>query len=269
MAFFRWFFAALILVPFAVPWLRADGPALRRSWKILLFLGGMGMAAQNGLVYLGLHYTTATNGIMLNPFIPIMIIAMSWLFLREPISAIQGAGVAVSLLGVLAIVSRGSIETLIAFRLNSGDLLVILSMVAWALYTIALRYAPRDVHPLSLLFALACAGLIWLTPLAAGEFVLGFRMAPTLPNFAALAFVATLPSVVAYIFWNRGVEQVGPNVAGLFIHLMPAFGVALAWLFLGEHLYLYHIAGIALILTGIWITSRLGRGTVKLPGAID
>jgi drug/metabolite transporter (DMT)-like permease len=81
--------------------------------------------------------------------------------------------------------------------------------------------------------------------------------------------VALFSSVVAYIFWNRGVELVGANVAGLFVHLMPVFGVVLAWLFLGEELSPYHVAGIMLILTGIFITSRLGRRPLPAPAATD
>ena len=94
-------------------------------------------------------------------------------------------------------------------------------------------------------------------------------MSVTATNIAALVSVALFSSVLAYIFWNRGVEQVGASVAGLFVHLMPVFGVVLAWLFLGERLALYHLAGIALILAGIWITSRLGRRRAPAPAAID
>jgi drug/metabolite transporter (DMT)-like permease len=65
--------------------------------------------------------------------------------------------------------------------------------------------------------------------------------------------------VLAYIFWNKGVEEVGAQVAGLFVHLMPVFGVVLAWLFLGERLRVYHVVGIALILAEIWVTSRRRR----------
>jgi drug/metabolite transporter (DMT)-like permease len=75
--------------------------------------------------------------------------------------------------------------------------------------------------------------------------------------------------LLAYIFWNRGVEQVGASVAGLFVHLMPVFGVVLAWIFLGERLALFHVAGIALILTGIGIMSWLGRRPAPAPAGTD
>jgi drug/metabolite transporter (DMT)-like permease len=63
--------------------------------------------------------------------------------------------------------------------------------------------------------------------------------------------LALFSSVLSYVFWNRGVEALGANVAGVFVHLVPVFGVIVAWLFLGERLEAFHVAGIALILAGI------------------
>jgi drug/metabolite transporter (DMT)-like permease len=269
MTFFRWFFAVLILAPFAWPHVKRDWPLVRRYWKTLFFLGAIGIGSHNALAYLGLNYTTATNGLILNSFIPVMIIAMSWIFLREPLSPLQLSGVMVSLGGVFAILSQGSLAAVASFRLNGGDLLVILSMAMWSVYTICLRWRPPGLHLLTFLFAIACVGDLCMLPLFLAEFAFGRQMTVTLPNVAALVSVALFSSVLAYIFWNHGVEQVGASVAGLFVHLMPVFGVVLAWLFLGERLALYHVVGIALILTGIWITSRLGRRPVPVPAGTD
>jgi drug/metabolite transporter (DMT)-like permease len=269
MTFLRWFFAIVILAPFALPHVRRDFAKVRKYWKTLLYLGAIGIGSHNALAYLGLNYTTATNGLILNSFIPVMIVTFSWLFLREPLSRLQITGVAVSLTGVLAILSEGSLETLASFRLNGGDLLVILSMAMWSVYTICLRWRPPGLHVLTFLFVIACVGDLCMLPLFLGELAFGRHMNATLPNLAALVSVALFSSVLAYIFWNHGVERVGASVAGLFVHLMPVFGVVLAWLFLGERLALYHVAGIALILTGIWITSRLGRRPVPVPAGTD
>jgi drug/metabolite transporter (DMT)-like permease len=269
MTFLRWFFAVLILAPFAIPHLRRDWPIVRRNWKVMLFLGVIGVGSHNALAYTGLNYTTATNGVILNSFIPVMIIALSWIFLRERLSGLQLTGVAVSLAGVLAILSQGSLAVLASFRLNGGDLLVILSMAIWAVYTISLRWRPAGLSMLTFLFVLACIGDLAILPLFIVEFAYGRQMAVTPSNIAALVSVALFSSVLAYIFWNQGVEAVGASVAGLFVHLMPVFGVVLAWVFLGERLALYHLAGIALILAGIYITSRLGRRAAPVPVGTD
>ena len=269
MTFLRWLFAIVILAPFAWPRARRDWPVIRANWKSLLFLGAIGVGTHNALAYLGLNYTTATNGVILNSFIPVMIIGFSWLFLRERLAPLQLAGVCISLAGVLVILSQGSLAALASFRLNGGDLLVILSMALWSAYTICLRWRPPGLDMLSFLLVLMVVGDLCVLPLFLGELAFGRRMNVTLANVAALVSVALFSSVLAYIFWNRGVEQVGASVAGLFVHLMPAFGIVLAWVFLGERLAPFHVAGIALILTGIGITSLLGRRPVPAPLGTD
>jgi drug/metabolite transporter (DMT)-like permease len=263
MTFFRWLFAILILAPFAWPHVRRDWPVIRANWKRMLALGAIGVGTHNGLAYLGLNYTTATNGVILNSFIPVMIITISWIFLRERLAPVQVAGVVVSLCGVLTILSEGSIGTLLGFRMNVGDLFIILSMLMWAIYTIGLRWRPAGVNVMSFLLVVAVIGDACVLPLWLGEMALGRHVLWSWTNFGALVAVALFSSVLAYTFWNRGVEAIGANVAGLFVHLMPVFGVVLAWLFLGERLAPYHVAGIALILAGIWATSRFGGKRIE------
>src|SRR5437016_3956172 len=176
MTFYRWLFALAILAPFALPRVRRDWPLLRAHWKAMLLLGAIGIGLHNALAYLGLNYTTATNGVILNSFIPMMIVAMSWIFLRERLSAIQLGGVATSLAGVLTILSGGSLAALAAFRLNSGDLLVILSMAMWSIYTICLRWRPPGLDMITFLFALACVGEAVMLPFYLGESAFGRSM---------------------------------------------------------------------------------------------
>ncbi|HEY3179236.1 MAG TPA: DMT family transporter [Casimicrobiaceae bacterium] len=262
MTFYRWLFALAILAPFALPRLRRDWPLLRTNWKAMLLLGALGIGSHNALAYLGLNYTTATNGVILNSFIPVMIVALSWIFLHERLSALQLAGVSISLIGVLTILSGGSLAALVAFRVNGGDLLVILSMAMWSTYTICLRWRPPALDMITFLFAIACVGELVVLPFYLGEAAFGRPMIWTWLSVAALVAVGLFSSVLAYIFWNRGVEQVGAPVAGLFVHLMPVFGIVLAWLVLDERLHMFHLIGIVLILTGITMTSRKARATV-------
>ena len=144
-------------------------------------------------------------------------------------------------------------------NIKTGDLLIILSMAMWSTYTICLRWRPPKLDMISFLFALCCVGELVMLPFYLGEAAFGRHVVWSWTVVLALFGIGLFPSVVAYIFWNRGVEQVGAPVAGLFVHLMPVFGIVLAWLFLDERLRAFHMVGIALILTGIWITSRKQR----------
>jgi drug/metabolite transporter (DMT)-like permease len=152
--------------------------------------------------------------------------------------------------------ARLSLAALATLELNRGDLLITLSLLLWSIYTICLHWRPAGMHLLSFLFVIAVVGDCAMLPLYVAETLAGSPMSFTPESIVALLFVALFSSVLGYIFWNRGVEQVGANIAGLFVHLMPVFGTVLAWIFLGEVLHPFHIVGVLLILTGIAVTSR-------------
>lgn len=256
MGFWRWAIALLILLPYAAPELKRKWHVVRANWLTLTLLGLLGAVAFNTLIYVGLQYTAATNGVLFNSITPILIILMSWAVTRERISRLQACGVLLSLTGVLAIVARGDPASLAAFQFNRGDLWLITAMVLWAMYTIVLRRRPPELSAVGFLAAMLLLGLPFLLPVYLWELAERGAFALTPATGAALAYYGTIPSIVAYLFWNRGVAQVGPNKAGLFVHLMPLFGALLAVIFLGERLHAYHYAGAVLIFSGIWLTTR-------------
>ncbi len=256
LAFWRWVSASLILLPFAWPHLRRGWPAMRRCWRIMLALGVLGTTFCNLTSYTGLKYTTAVSGSILNSFVPVMIIAISWAFLGQRLRASQWLGVGISLGGVLTIVGRGDAAVILSLSLNVGDLWIFASMLLWALYTVCLRWRPPDLHPLGLLGANAIVGVVAMLPVYLWSLAQGMHITWSAGAVAGLAYIGVFPSVVGYIFWNNAVARVGPNQAGMFMHLMPVFASLLAIAFLGERLHLFHVAGMAMILGGIWLTTR-------------
>ena len=264
--FIRWTVAVAVMMPFALPEIRAHWPAVRRHWKVIVWLGFWGTGLHNAFAYVGVQYTTATNGVMLNSAIPILIMLLGWLVYRDTITRVQALGVVVSVAGVLTILTRGDLGVLAELSLNKGDLIVLGGMVFWAAYTIFLRLKPPELPGLAML---ACCGVIGVTillPLFFFEMAfLGGRVELTLATIGAMAYVGIFPSFVGYVFWNRAVAEVGSNIAGIFVHLMPAFGSILAWLFLDERILVFHVVGIGLILAGIVLTSS-GRRPVPEPG---
>ena len=256
MGFWRWTLALALMLPFTAGELKRKWSVVRANWLTLTLLGCLGAVAFNTLIYVGLQYTAATNGVLFNSISPILIILLSWLISRERISGLQACGVALSLCGVAAIIGRGDLAILAAFHFNPGDLWLITAMLLWALYTIVLRRRPAELSALAFLSAMLLLSLPFLFPFYLWE--LGHRggFALTPATISALAYYCTIPSIVAYLFWNRGVAQVGANKAGLFVHLMPLFGALLSVIFLGERLFAYHYIGALLIFGGIWLTTR-------------
>ncbi len=256
LAFWRWLIALALVLPLALPHLREQWPLLKKGWKPLLVLGLLGVGGYNTFAYLALQYTTATNAALLNSFIPIATIAISWAFLGKHLRRIEGIGVVVSLCGALTIVSRGDLAVLAHLNLNLGDVWMLVAVLDWAIYTVALAWRPAGVHPMLMLGATIAVGLLALAPACAWEMAQGRQININLASLGALAYVGIFPSFVGYIFYNKGVAEVGPNKASLFIHLMPVFGTLLSFLFLGEIPLWYHYLGIGLIFSGIWLTMK-------------
>ena len=258
LSFWRWFVAFAILAPFAWKHLRNDAATLLRSWKRVTALAFLGIAAFNTLVYLGLHTTTVVNGVLMQSAMPLLILLGSFLILGERVHGIRIVAVIVSLLGVIVIVARGSVDALIALRINPGDLLIFTAVCLYALYSVLLRGRPR-VHPLSLLSATIGVGTCMLLPAYAAELAWTGPFEPTPPILGAIAYVAVFPSILSFLFFNRAVELIGANHAGHFLHLMPVYGSLLAALFLNEMLHLYHLAGAGLIAVGILVATFAPR----------
>ena len=254
----RWVGAALVAVPLARKELRQDWPTIRRHLGIMLLLSFTGITVYNTLAYHGLEYTTALNGSLMQSSAPLMIGLWSLILFRDRLTLAQLTGILISSVGVATIIAHGDPATLAHLKLNPGDIWFLVAMVSYAFYAALLRRRPA-IHFLSLLAFTFVAGAIMLAPVTVAEYVAGRRVDPTPAAFAVLAYVIVFPSLVAYVFFNRGVELIGANRAGPFFHLIPVFGSAVAIAFLGERPQLYHGIGYLLIITGIFVAQRGAR----------
>lgn len=255
LSFWRWLVALLILCLFGVQHLLAQHHIARRHWRFIVVQGLLGVAGFNTLIYLAMQTTTAINAVLVNSCIPVLIAVCSWVMFREALSLRQGFGVLLSLGGVVLIMVKGSWEYLRAVSFNPGDLLVLVAALLWALYSTNLKRYPREMHPFAYQTGIVISGLVVLLPCYLYELSLGKTMQVGLPSLLTIVYVALFASILAFIFWNRAVRTVGPNKAGPFIHLMPVFSTLLAVVFLDEAIEPYHLAGIALIFTGIAMTT--------------
>lgn len=259
MNFLRWAIALAILVPFTLRDLAAHRQTLARHWKLVALLGLAGIAAFQTLCYVALTRTTALNTILLLSLAPLAIVALSWVTRGERITRAQALGLATSLAGAGVLILHGELATLTDLRFNAGDLWMLLAVALWAVYSVLLRQRPAELPTLVLHTSSVAAGTLWMLP-AFGWQMIEDGAAGALPaspsTWAAIGFVAVFSSALAHALWVRGVARIGPNRAGVFIHLMPLFGAALAIVFLGEQLAAYHAIGGALVLGGIFVTSR-------------
>ncbi|MHA1524811.1 MAG: DMT family transporter [Alphaproteobacteria bacterium] len=253
LAYVRWGVGLAIILPFAWRHLRTDMAAIRRSLPILSLLGLTGITAYNSMAYIGLQYTQATNALVFQSSAPLLIALWSFILFRDRLSLSQIAGVTISLAGVLTIIGRGDWVALLDLSINRGDAWILAGLIAYAFYAACLRLKPQ-IHWLSFLAVTFFLGDLFLTPALLWEISTGYTLTLDLQTLLTLGYVCVFPSVLAYIFFNRGVEMVGANRAGPFFHLVPLIGAVLAIAFLGEAIEIFHVAGFAAVVAGIALT---------------
>ena len=255
LAFWRWTIASLLLLPFA--WMNAkqDWPLFIRHWKMIFFLSLVGISGFNTLLYIAVHTTTAINGALIQTTMPAAIILISLIAFKEKVSRLQSLGVGLCVLGACLVVLRGRFSTFFDLSFVEGDLLMLAAVLLYALYSVFLRRKP-PMHLLSFLLFTFATGALGLLPLYLWE--LSYRPAFAL-NFnvvSSILYVAAFPSIVAFFCWNRGVELIGANRAGLVINLIPVFASILAIIWLDESLKAYHMVGMFLIFAGMIMFNR-------------
>jgi drug/metabolite transporter (DMT)-like permease len=246
---------ALIVLPFAWPHVRRDAKAMLASWRIMLVLSALGIAAFNAALYLAAQSTTALNIVMLQTTVPVLIVVASYILFRDAVTKRQAAGIVISLAGALTLISHGDAAVLTGLAFRRGDLWMLAGSVSYAVYAALLRRRP-DVHGLSFLLATFVIGAALLLPLYVGETLLVRPMPLNWHAALAVGYVAVFASVVAYFAFNRTVELLGANTAGLSVYLVPLFGTVLAIALLGEQPHFYHLIGIGLIATGILLATH-------------
>ena len=262
MAFWRWVLALLLLFPFVMRPMYEQRALLRADWARLALLGVLGVGCYNTFLYAALQTTTATNGVLISSITPLLIVLIGRALFGVRMTHRQKVGILLSLAGVVGIVSRGDISVLAQLDFNHGDLLLVGAAFTWALYTVLLRWRPAGIGTLAFLGATVVGGIVLLMlPLYLVELASGRVAVWNAATSAGMVYFAVFPSILAYLFWNRGVKQVGANRAGLFLYLIPVFGIVLAITFLGERLHLFHLVGAALIFTGIYISTSGAPGT--------
>ncbi len=263
LSFWRWCLALLILLPLTRKQLIQDWPVIVANRGIIFVLGLLGIASFNTLLYTAAHTTTAINITLTQAVMPAIILLISYLFFRDKVTRLQLTAVMLCVLGAGYIVIQGDLQRLLHMQFVRGDLIMLLAVILYALYSVLLRKRPA-IHPLSLLTCTFAVGTVLLLPLYLWERQDAMPLLLTGPVIASLLYVATCPSILAYLYWNRGVAEIGANRAGLYINLIPLFASLLAVLLLNERFQSFHLIGILFICSGLLLFNLpLGRGKEK------
>jgi drug/metabolite transporter (DMT)-like permease len=255
LSFLRWSLAFLLVLPFAWKHLIEDWAAIRGRLGLMILLSVTGIGAFNTLQYWALEHTQALNTLLLQSAAPLVVAIWSLLLLGVRLTLAQAFGVLLSLCGVLVILLHGDLTTLSKIDFNKGDLIFIVALVIFALYSVLSLKRP-NIHALSFVAFTFGAGAACLIPLLIWELFARPLMQFNTANLLTLAYVALFPSTLAYLCFNRGVQLIGANRAAPFFHVVPVFGTIMSIAFLGEHPQAFQFLGFALVLSGVFVASR-------------
>jgi drug/metabolite transporter (DMT)-like permease len=255
LAFWRWTIASLLLWPFAHQHAKRDWPLLTQNWKTMCFLSVVGITGFNTLLYIAVQTTTAINAALIQTTMPAVIILITWVGFKEKVTWLQSLGVGLCVLGGCLVVLRGRFSTFFDLSFVQGDLLMLVAVLLYALYSVFLRRRP-PMHPLSFLIYTFSMGALGLLPFYIWELSCRGAFSLNISTAFSLFYLALFPSIVAFFCWNRGVESIGANRAGLFINLIPVFASILAIIWLGESLKAFHMFGMLLIFSGMILFNR-------------
>lgn len=248
----RWGIGVLLLLP--IVWWREGKVLPPRKALLWLFLMGLtGVVGFNAFMFWALERTTADNTGLISALNPVSIAIMSYFVLRERITMRQLIAMAVSLLGVLVVITRGDWEVARQIEFNAGDLYMLMAVGFWGLYSVFGKLALRHVTP-------------FMSTLWGGMFGLAILLPFSLPHAAihepdrsfwfGLAYIGVGATVLAMLFWNIAVQKLGGTTSGVFLNFNPIFTAIFAYLLLDEQMGVAQVVGTAIVIAGVYAFNR-------------
>lgn len=255
LAFIRWVVAFLFFLPFAKNELVANIPLWKKEWKSLFWMSLTGIVGFNTLLYIAVHYTTSINAALINAPTPALIALLSFLFLKEKVYTRHMIGIVFSIIGVTWIVSRGSLEALLSFSINKGELWMLVAITSWSIYSVIVKKNTGKLPAAGSFLVTIIIGMIILAPFAMYEWVVDKPMTITFTSIFGFLYIGIFASIAAFLCWNKAVADLGPGKAAPFLNLIPVFASIFAISFIGESLTSAQLIGGAITILGVLVTT--------------
>jgi len=256
LAFLRWTVAAIAILPFALRRLVAEKALVRKHFPYIFITAALGITLFNTLVYFAGRSTTSVNMSLISITFPIFIILLSRIFYGEKITLNKVAGIALVISGVLILVTRGKLSSLLSISFAPGDAIMLLAAFTFAVYSILLRHRPKEMSLWTLQASTFILGVMLLFPF----FLWDRSTAPVVqinPGLIlAILYIGILASLTAFVLWNKAIERIGASRAAMVYYSMPFISGILAFFVLGESIRIIHFYSLLLIIPGILLANR-------------
>lgn len=263
--FSRWLMASVFLFGIAYYFEKPNWKTVLKAWPILTVMAILGIIIYNLVLYSALNYTSSTNAALVNSLNPAVIVLFSGILLREKVSLIQALGIFISLTGVIVILTGGKLGEIFQFQFNRGDLLMLVAITAWTLYSIIGKRI-KNIPPIT---ATAVSALIAAVIMAPFALLQGIHVSQ-ISSLAVIGilYITIFPSVGSFVFWNIGMREIGASKAGIFLNLIPVFTALISWA-MGNGITGVQISGGILVFIGVYMTTGMVERLFRRPELIE
>lgn len=255
-SFFRSFVAFIIAVYIGWPYLRKEWPVMRKHLGYCFTLSIVGVTLNQIFVYTAGQTSAVLNMTLIAAIAPVTIALAARIILGDPITKRQGLGMLIAIIGTAFLITHGDITLLYHMEFTVGDLWILGSACFFGVYSALLRKKPEGISGMGLLSLLFIISFISNIPLGLWDIATGGKLHFTMASIAGVLYVGIFSSIVAYIFWNKAVDRIGPSQSAFVYYSLPIFSAFEGYIMLGESISVEQIASGALILTGSLIAMK-------------
>ena len=256
LAFLRWALVWVILIPFTFREILKKKNEIKDNLSLFFILGLTSVGIFSSFTYNALNHTQVINASLFNTAIPVSIILVCFLLKIEKTNIFQISGLIVSVLGILAIITRLDLNILLTLSFNKGDIYMLVAIISWGIYSALLKRKTFSISLLSLIQVICTFGLIVLLPAFLFELTQEKIIEVNSNFFYILFFIAIFPSIGSYYCWAGAVSIIGANRAGIFLSLIPLFSTIFAIIFFNEKFLFFHFIGSILIILGLFLSNK-------------
>ena len=256
LAFWRWTLACLVLTPFAIKSTIENFKIVKQHIRYLALTAVLGITVFNTLIYFAGKTTTAVNLSLIAISIPLFIVVLSRIIFKEKVSNLKIVGIAIIITGVLVLISKGSLNTLLHINFAIGDILMLFACFFFAYYTILVRKKPAELSPKVFLLSVFVIGTILLFPLYIVEHLYFKKIFFDIKTILIVSYVGICASLISFYLWNEAIRLIGTSKTALIYYLIPVFSGFLAYFYLNQVITLTQIISMGIIITGLLITNK-------------
>ena len=256
LAFWRWFFCFIILLPFTFFYLKKNFDNYKSELLKLFILGSLGCGICGAFPFIAGKTTTIVNMGIIYSSSPIFIILIASFFFKEKLTTIQLLGIFICLIGVILIIIKANLNVLISLKFTSGDLWMLGASIGWALYTIYIFHWKSKLPLLQRFTIISMFGAISLMPFFILENNFFLKTNYDLIFFSWVLFAALSPSIIAFLLFNYVNKKLGASITGSVLYLYTVYGAVYGFLFFNEKLEIYHLIGSIMVFIGIFIVKK-------------